>query len=120
MESFAGLTGATATYLVECFTPGVTRADVIAAAERAGAASAGLSASGTAIEYVGALFMPVDEVVFHMFRSESREAVRDASDRAALGFERVLDSVVINARLKDGRDDGLVFRPEYRPAGSDR
>jgi len=85
---------AAATYLVECFAPGVTGADVMAAAQRVRAAAAGLHRSGTPVEYIGALLMPIDEVVFHMFRSADGEAVREASSRAALGFERVLETVL--------------------------
>jgi hypothetical protein len=78
------------TYLVECFVPGIERTDVVAAAERVSAASAVARAAGGAIEYVAALLMPADEVVFHLFRSASADAVREACARAELPYERVL------------------------------
>jgi hypothetical protein len=80
------------TYLVECFVPGLERAGIIADAERVRAASAAARQAGQSIEYVAALLMPTDEVVFHMFHSSSAAVVRDACTDAHVPFERVLES----------------------------
>jgi hypothetical protein len=87
-----------ATYIVECYTPGVTRTDVMAAAARARAASGDLRAMGRDVEYMSALLMPGDEVVFHLFRAGGAEAVHEASTRANLGFERVIELMVVDER----------------------
>jgi hypothetical protein len=83
------------TYLVECYAPGIDQPAVEAAATRARAAVASLRADGGAIEYLGAWLVASDEVVFHSFRSEGPELVRDASTSAALAFERIVESVGI-------------------------
>jgi hypothetical protein len=92
----ASRSGSSRGYLVECFTPGVDRAAVEDTAARAGAVALELRRQGHAIEYQGALLVPVDEVVLHRFRSESPALVREAAGRAAMTFERVLDVVAID------------------------
>jgi hypothetical protein len=95
------------TYLVECYAPGICGQDVELAGARALAAAADLQREGLAIEYVGALFVPVDEVVFHVFSSSTAEAVREASTRAKVGFERVVESVAVGSlRLRRDERDG--------------
>lgn len=84
------------TYLVECYSPGVERADVESAGERAVAVSAELRNEGCAVEYVGAILVPGDEVVFYVFASSCPGAVREASVRAAVPFERVVESVAVD------------------------
>ncbi len=83
------------TFLVERYSPGLDRVAVVAEAERARAASAELRASGAGIDYVGAVLVPQDEVVFHLFRSPDADLVRDVIMRAGLTFERVVESVVL-------------------------
>jgi hypothetical protein len=82
-------------FLVECFVPGVDRRAVDAAATRAGAATRDLRGDGQAIDYLGAILLPSDEIVFHLFRAESREAVHAACDRAHVAYERVTDAVPV-------------------------
>jgi hypothetical protein len=94
----------TQTYLVECYSPGIGREDVESAAERALDASAALRSEGCSVEYVGALLVPADEVVFHVFASTSVGAVREASSRAAVPFERVVESVAVGS-LQLRRDE---------------
>ena len=93
------------TYLVECYTPGIRRKAVEVAGARALEAAAALQAEGLSVEYVGALLVPVDEVVFHVFSSATVEAVREASKRAEVGFERVVESVPVGS-LRLRRSDG--------------
>jgi hypothetical protein len=87
----------TQTYLVECYSPGLAREDVESAAERALDASASMRSEGRCVEYVGALLVPADEVVFHVFSSTSVAAVREASSRAAVAFARVVESVPVGS-----------------------
>jgi hypothetical protein len=83
------------TYLLECYKPGLERAEVESASGRALAAAANLRAEGTKVEYVGAILVPEDEVVFHVFAAESADAVREASVRASVEYERVVESVAV-------------------------
>jgi hypothetical protein len=83
------------TYLLECYKPGLESADVESATDRALAASAELREEGRKVEYVGAILVPEDEVVFHVFAAESAAAVREASARASVEYERVVESVAV-------------------------
>lgn len=90
------------TYLVECYEPGLAHAQVESASERALAASAELRDEGRTVEYVGAIFVPGDEVVFHVFAAESAATVSAATARAAVAYERVVESVSVGRlRLTD-------------------
>ena len=82
-------------FLVECFLPGVDPRDVEAAATRARAAALELRADGQAIEYLGAILLPSDEVVLHRFRADTSELVRLACERAQVAVERVTDAVAV-------------------------
>jgi hypothetical protein len=81
--------------LVECYSPDLAREDVESAARRAVEASASLRSERCTVEYVGAILVPADEVVFHVFAATSAAAVREASVRAGVRFERVVESVAV-------------------------
>ena len=83
------------TYLLECYKPGLERAEVESENDRALAASAELREEGRKVEYVGAILVPEDEVVFHVFAAESEAAVREASVRASVEYERVVESIAV-------------------------
>lgn len=83
------------TFLVECYAPGIERPEVEAAGQRATRAAAALRAEGRTIEYLRALYVPGDEAVFHVFAADDADTVREASARAALDFERVVESIAV-------------------------
>jgi hypothetical protein len=83
------------TYLVECYEPGIAPAQVESAGARALTASAALRDEGRNVEYVGAIVVPEDEVVFHVFAAECVAAVRAASVRASVAYERVVESTTV-------------------------
>ncbi len=83
------------TYLLECYKPGLERAEVESVIDRALAAAANLREEGRKVEYVGAILVPEDEVVFHVFAAESADTVREASVRASVEYERVVESVAV-------------------------
>jgi hypothetical protein len=83
------------TFLVECYAPGIDTASAGAAADRARAAVAGLRSEGRDLDYLGALLMAEDEVVFHAFHADAPALVREASARAGLQFERIVETVGI-------------------------
>jgi hypothetical protein len=93
------------TYLVECYAPDVVRAEVEAEAARISASAADLEREGESIAYVGALLVPRDEVVFHLFAASSEVAVRDVGARAAVALDRVLEAVpyILVDQLPDRR-----------------
>jgi hypothetical protein len=82
-----------ATYLVECFWPGLTREAVEAANARAVERAAALRREGSSLRFLGSLLVPGDEVVFFQFAADSSEEVVRASLDAELPFDRVAASV---------------------------
>ena len=100
---------------MECYSPGIERDAVARAGERAREASAGLRADGRAVEYLGAVLVPDDEVVFHAFAAQDGDVVCDVSRQADLRFERIVESVAV---LTPGVPDGihaLVAQAGARP-----
>ena len=83
------------TYIVECYVPGIKRSKVEREVDRVRAASAELREEGLKLEYAGAILVPGDEVVFHIVASEYEETVREASVRASLSYERVVEFIAV-------------------------
>jgi hypothetical protein len=83
------------TYLVECYEPGIAPAEVASAGDRALTASVALRQEGRSVEYVGAILVPGDEVVFHVFAADCAATVCAASARASVPYERVVESVTV-------------------------
>jgi hypothetical protein len=84
------------TYLVECFVPGSDRNAVEAAGLRVQEAAADLRAEGRDVDYLRAILVPGDEVVFHVFAAADVATVREASRRAEVEYERVVASVAVD------------------------
>lgn len=82
-------------FLVECFAASADEVAVARAHDRLRSACADLRAAGAAIEYLGALLVPQDELVFHVVVSPDVNEVRNASRRAALHVERIVESLAI-------------------------
>ena len=83
-------------FLAECFLPGVAAGQIEAAGVRAADAAADLTRAGVPVEYLGALLVAEDEVVFHAFRARSAADALEASRRASLTFERVIESIRVD------------------------
>jgi hypothetical protein len=98
-RTVGSVTAMTRTYVVECYSPAIDRQAVESSARRARAAAAELQCRGRRVEYVGALFVPGDEVVFYLFAASSLGPVREASRRAGVEFERVSESIPIGVDL---------------------
>ena len=84
------------TFLVECYLPGVAERDVAAASKRARRVAEELRSDGRDVAYLGALFVAVDEAVFHRFRAHDADLVVEASRLAGLQFERVVESIGVD------------------------
>ena len=68
--------------------------DVLAAAvERARIAAVQLAHEGSPVRYVRSILIPGDEMCFHVFEGPSAEAVGEASRRAALDYDRIVEAV---------------------------
>jgi hypothetical protein len=83
------------TFLVECYMPGLDRALVDAASDRARAACSAMRTEGRAVDYLGALLLPGDEIVFHLFGAGDVTLTRETATLAGLDAERVVESIVV-------------------------
>ena len=89
--------GTPRSYVVECYLPGVRRADVEDTAGRLSALCGGRPQRGASIKYGGAILLPGDEVVLHLFGADAEDAVRDACQLAGVEHERILETVQVLA-----------------------
>ena len=78
-------------YLAECFWPGVADSDLRQLDERIAAVASELAGTAASVRYLGSLLMRADDVVLCLFEG-SEEAVRAAAERAAVPFERILET----------------------------
>lgn len=86
-----------ASFLVECYWPGVSAVELAAVAGRAQEAACELRRQGHELRFLSSVLIPTDETVFCFFEGDESD-VRLASDRAGVPYERVLESVRIDGR----------------------
>ena len=94
-------------YLAELFVPRAHRDVAVNAAARAYAAATQLASEGTPVRYLRSIFMPEDETCFLLFEASTLDAVRAASDRAALECLRIVEAIP--------RDGITVRSPQEEP-----
>ena len=82
-------------YLVEGFLPRSRAAELTDAVARVRRAAEALSAEGTPVRHVRSSFLPADELFLHVLEAESAEAVREATRRADVTPERIVESVPV-------------------------
>jgi hypothetical protein len=76
-------------YTAKCFWPGLTEDDLRLATARA--------ETETGTTFQGALYLPGDELVLCLFEASSRADVKQASERAGMPCERVIESLWVTA-----------------------
>ncbi len=76
-------------FLVERYWPGVDEPMLRASLPRLDRAAGEVRASGRAVDHVGSLLVPDDQVVFSVIRAESVELVLEVNERAGLPVDRV-------------------------------
>jgi hypothetical protein len=82
------------TFVVEAYEPRGRGAEaLIGLEERARAATAELSRSGSHVRYVRTTFLPDDEICFHVFEAPSREAVLEAARKAGFAYARITEAL---------------------------
>lgn len=80
------------TYLVECYLPRARSTELADMAARLSAWYGGGGGEAHATRYLRTTYVPEDEICFHLFEAESVEAVREASTRASLTFDRIVEA----------------------------
>ena len=86
-------------YLAECYWPGVSVGKLAAAVERAEQAACELRGHGRSVDFLGSILVPADEIVFWLFDGEEAD-VRAVSEKAGVPFERILESLRIEASVQ--------------------
>lgn len=84
-----------AKYMVERYLPGIKPDELAAAAARAKATTAEMTAEGTPIRYLRSTFVPGEEKCYCLFEGETEEAVRRANERAEIPLERISEAMHI-------------------------
>jgi Nickel responsive protein SCO4226-like len=82
-----------AEFLVETYVARADGAAVERGAERARDAAERLTREGTPVHFLRSVFVPEDETCFYLYQAASSDAVHAAAHRAALPFERVVETV---------------------------
>jgi Protein of unknown function (DUF4242) len=95
----SGLEGSweTRRYLVELYVSGHDVGELEHLAARAARAADELERQGKSIRYLRSIFVPEEEMCFHLYAAKSVVEVREASERAGVHPERV--AVAIEAEV---------------------
>ena len=79
------------TYLVEAYLPAdARRADV---ERRARETAHALNREGVPVRYVRSILVPSDETCFHVLEAQSKAAVTELVDRAAIPSVRIMEAL---------------------------
>ena len=84
-----------AKYMVERYLPGIKPDELAAAAARAKATTAEMTAEGTPIRYLRSTFIPGEEKCYCLFEGQTEDAVRQANERAEIPLERITEALHI-------------------------
>lgn len=80
-------------YLVESYLPRGREDELSHAALRAGRVAAALRAEGRHVRHLRSTFLPADEICVHLFEADSAALVDEASRRAGIPSERIVEAV---------------------------
>lgn len=87
-------------YAAKCYWPDVDERELERVTTRA-LRTGDARARGSEVAYVGSLLFAGDDLVLCLFEGPSRAAVKQASERAGIPCERVMDSVWLDAGQGD-------------------
>jgi hypothetical protein len=80
-------------FIVERYLPAVRHGELAAAVDRDQRAAEGITAAGVPVRHLFTIYVPSDESCFSLFDAPSADALREAQDRAGIGFERIVEAV---------------------------
>ena len=78
--------------MVECFLPRGRSTELAEVALRLSAAAGSGASAADSARYLRSAYVPEDEICFHIFEAETVEAVREASLKAFVAFDRILEA----------------------------
>jgi hypothetical protein len=82
-------------YLVDGYLPRSRAGELAELIARLRAAAEGLTAEGIEVRHVRSSFLPADELFLHLMEAESAEAAGEASRRAGIPPERIVEAVSV-------------------------
>lgn len=91
-----------AQYLVELYVPRRAQATLADAADRARLASEQLTNEGKHVRYLRTIFIPQDEICFHVYEAQAADLVGEASLRAHIAYERIVPAVSVDRDNSNG------------------
>jgi hypothetical protein len=80
-------------YLIEGYLPRSRAAELTESVARLRRAAEALTAEGVRVRHVRSSFLPADELFLHVLEAESAEAAGDATTRAGVSPERIIEEV---------------------------
>jgi hypothetical protein len=83
-------------YLVELYLPRCDEAALADAVRRARCASDELMTEGKQVRYVRTIFVPADEICFHLYEAGGAAGVAEAARRAAIVHDRIVGVVSLD------------------------
>ena len=84
-----------AAFLVEHYSPGMTRQSFEAASARVRLSAERIADEGVPLRFVHAALIPEEETALCLFEATSSRAVEEAYARASVGYERIIDAVLV-------------------------
>jgi hypothetical protein len=88
-------------YLVELYQPQRDGAALADAAMRARDASEQLMSEGKHVRYLRTIFVPQDEICFHLYEAQAADVVGEASLRAQIAYERIVRAISLDSGESD-------------------
>ena len=79
-------------FLVESYLPVTAAEDQVEVAARARSSADELAREGARVRHVDCIFVPEDEMCLLLYEADSPELAREASRRAGIECERVLEA----------------------------
>ncbi|HEX8857896.1 MAG TPA: nickel-binding protein [Actinomycetes bacterium] len=82
-------------FVVERYLPAVDPSELAAAVDRDRRAAEGMTAAGIPVRHLSTIHIPSDESCLCLFDAPSIDALREAQERAGIGFERIVEAVLV-------------------------
>jgi hypothetical protein len=82
-------------YLVDGYLPRSRSSELAELIARLREAAEALTAEGTEVRHVRSSFLPADELLLHLMEAESAEAAGEATRRAGIAPERIVEAVPV-------------------------